>query len=110
MILKEEKIEKEGVVIENLLHQSNNILKTSYNYDTNQLFVTFHKGGVYYYDSISHKLYEELKEATSIGSFINKNIVKQYSTKKVGDMPVDNLNLIKEEIQNLLKNNNEQTL
>lgn len=104
MILnKEQKIEND-IVIENLLHDSSNVIKTSYNFNTNQLYVTYYKGGVYYYNGVTQDVYEKIYENDSIGSFMRKTIIPKYTAVKVGLMSENNLNTLKNEIK-LLKEN-----
>ena len=101
MILNEEKIEKGGAVIENLLHESNNVIKTSYNYQTEQLFVTFHRGGVYNYNQVENDLYSEPKKAASVGTFINAHIKPSHSVRHVGTAPEKIMQDLKDKIQTL---------
>ena len=83
-ILDIKKIEKENIIIENLIHDSSNILKTSYNYDTKQLTVTFKNGGVYYYNALPHSIYEEFKNSKSSGVYLNSSIKNKYTAVKKG--------------------------
>ena len=91
-ILNEEKIEKNSVVIENLIHDSSNILKTSYNYNTKQLVATFKKGGVYNYDAIPEKIYKDFKDSPSSGVYLNGFIKTNYKVSKRGDLTQAQLN------------------
>lgn len=102
MILKKDKIEKENVIIENMIFDSSNVIKTSYNFNTKQLYVTFHRGGVYYYNGVDKKTYEEIYDTPSIGSYINK-IKKEYQTHKIGDVQSEDLTILKEEVVFLKK-------
>ncbi len=85
MILETTSQTTNGVVVENILHDSSNVIKTSYNYSTKQLYVTFKRGGsVYYYNNVEHTTYEGLKIAESVGTYINKSIKPQHTFVEVG--------------------------
>lgn len=103
-ILNEEKLNKDGVIIENILHDSSNVLKTSYNYNTKQLKATFARGGVYTYSEVESKIYEELKKSPSVGVYLNSVIKPNHVVAKVGDAPPKIIDVIKAEIQ-VIKNN-----
>lgn len=87
MGLEVNKTNTNGVIIEGILHNSSNVLKTSYNYNTKQLYVTFKKGDVYYYNNVESTTYEALKIAESVGTFINKSIKPQHTFVNVGKAP-----------------------
>lgn len=93
-ILNEEKITKNDVIIENAFHNSSNILKSSYNFNTNQLVVTFKNGGVYTYSSVTHDEYEGLKLAESSATYLNKTIKPGHSVKLAGKISGDKLNAL----------------
>ena len=101
-MLKLELKEVNGVKIENILWDSSNVLKTSYNYSTKQLFITFKRGGVYYYNDVPETKYNKLKESTSVGSFVNKNIVKEHTCIKVGTAQEENITNIIKEIEEII--------
>lgn len=92
---------EKAVKIENILWDSSNVLKTSYNFNTSQLFVTFKKGGVWYYNGVKTSTYKDLKESASIGSFINKTIKPDYTAIKVGVADEENVTEILNEINDL---------
>lgn len=76
-----------GVIVENLYHDSKSLAKTSYNYDTKQLTVTFQKGNVYAYHDVPVLTYEGMKNDKSAGSFFQANIARNYTYLKKGDVP-----------------------
>jgi len=84
-LLKEQK-NTNGIIIENLYHDSKSLAKTSYNYDTNQLTATFQKGSVYRYHNVPVSTYEEFKSAPSAGSYFQKNIARGFTYKDLGDV------------------------
>lgn len=75
LLLTEKKQHDNGYVTETILHDSSNLLKTSYNYNTKRLVVTFKKG-VYQYFDVPENIYEGFKEAESSGVYLNKEIKK----------------------------------
>lgn len=98
-ILNVDKKEIEDVIIENIVHDSSNILKTSYNYSTQQLVVTFKNGGVYTYNAVPPNLYEGFKTSESSGKYLNSNIINKYTASKKGKLDVDNINLLLTEVK-----------
>lgn len=98
MVLHKEIINENEVVIENLLHDSSNILKTSYNHQTLQLFVTFKNGGVYYYNDVQPKTYLGLTEAESVGKYLNSVIKKDHTAVKMGSISGEPLTTLLEQI------------
>lgn len=98
-ILNEETITQHDVTIENLLHESSNILKTSYNHNTEQLYITFKNGGVYYYNAVTLNVYREMKLAESVGKFINSVVKKDNTAVKVGAISGELLDDLKQEIE-----------
>ena len=102
LLLVEQKIVG-TVKIENILHDSSNVLKTSFNYDTKQLYVTFKNGKVYYYNAIPFETYEKLKLAESSGKYLNAEIIRKFTTVKVGEASKDEIGLIVEKINKLRK-------
>jgi len=85
-ILKTEKKQSGEIIIENLFHDSTSMLKTSYNFTTNQLYVTFVRGSVFGY-TIPLNIYEAFKSADSQGVYLNAVIKKEYTASKIGDVP-----------------------
>ncbi len=59
---------------------------------TSTLRITFVSGTIYDYKKVPQKLYHELKQSSSKGTFLNKHIKGFYSYKKInsshGDGPV----------------------
>jgi len=87
-ILLTEQKNLNGVIVENLYHDSKSLAKTSYNYSTNQLTVTFQKGNVYAYHAVPINIYESMKNSTSAGSYFQANIAKSFTYLKKGDVPI----------------------
>lgn len=103
-LLKIEEKNIQGTKIENILHDSSSLLKSSYNYNTQQLTLTFVKsGGVYLYNAVPNKIYENFKSAKSTGVYFHAEIKNKYTTVNNGEVPKEQLNLIVEEINNLKK-------
>lgn len=98
-ILKSETIKKGEVIIYNALWESSNILKTSYNATNKQLFVTFKRGGVYYYNNVDVTVHKDLLESESIGAFINSQIKPKYTAIKVGVAEEEDISVIINEIK-----------
>lgn len=70
--------------------ESANVHSTEYNKETKDLFVTFKsfkdasKTTQYVYSDVPEELWERLKQAESLGGFINREVVKGgFSYKKV---------------------------
>ena len=97
-IIKKEKKTDDSVVRENLYYDSKSLLKTSYNYNTQQLIATFTKGNVYIYGDVPVKIYEGIKTAESVGTYFAKSIKNSYTYKKLGNIDV---NTITEELSKL---------
>lgn len=104
-ILKSETIKIGEAVIYNALWESSNILKTSYNATNKQLFVTFKRGGVYYYNGVDISVHKNLLECDSIGIFINQEIKANYTAVKVGVADEEDVSGILTEIQTLITEN-----
>lgn len=101
-ILSTEKKESNGVIVEHMLHESSNILKTSYNYNTRQLVITFKNGGVYNYNAVPHNIYENIKSSPSSGKYISSEIIRKYTTVKVGSIAgTTGLSQLVESVENL---------
>ena len=98
-ILQSQTIKKGEAVIYNALWDSSNILKTSYNATNKQLFVTFKRGGVYYYNDIDILVHKNMLESESIGSFINSQIKPKYTAIKVGVAEEEDISVILNEIK-----------
>jgi len=56
--------------------ESSNVASIGYDYESQVLEVQFKSGATYQYKGVQAKKYVELLSADSIGSFINKHIVK----------------------------------
>lgn len=105
MFLKEERSTVHHTIVENLLHDSSNLLKSSYNYGTNRLVITFKTKKVYQYFDVPHKIYEEFKTAPSSGKYFNAEI-KKYKFLLMGEAQQEIVDGLLTEITDL-KNNNQ---
>ena len=58
-----------------------------YGYDaaSRTLAVQFNGGGTYHYSGVSPDLYEKMKEAESVGSYLHNNIKGKHKFTKQGD-------------------------
>jgi len=63
---------KPSVVIE--ISESSNVTKLAYDHRTHLLAVWYKKTGCYVYADVSHETFDDLKEATSVGSFVATHI------------------------------------
>lgn len=64
--------------------QSSNVDQIGYDDSTQELHVTFKNGGHYVYHNVPEHLFEGLKNAASVGSFLNREIKSSYSFDKRG--------------------------
>lgn len=106
-ILNIESVDNQGTIIETLFHNSSSILKTSYNYTTEQLVVTFPRGNVFLYNKIPKEIYESFKTGKgydSPGSFFNQKIAKGFIYIKKGSIAntdeLNNLKMLVEDYKN----------
>lgn len=51
--------------------------------ENNKLYVTFKNNKTFEYSDVSYKVWKELKESTSIGSYFTKNIKTKYQYKEI---------------------------
>ena len=54
-------------------------------YKNNILFVRFNNGGIYIYENVNEKLFEDFKNADSKGKFLNENIKNKYECSKLSN-------------------------
>lgn len=78
------------MALEIFTKESKNVATTAYDKDKKELFVTFKsfkdpkKLTEYKYSEVPANVWDDLKKAESLGSFVNKNIVKpEYPYEKV---------------------------
>tara|TARA_R110002049_G_scaffold247333_1_gene421503 strand:- start:476 stop:685 length:210 start_codon:yes stop_codon:yes gene_type:complete len=62
---------------------SSNVAAVGYDEDSSTLQVEFNNGGTYQYFDVPEHLFEELRDAQSIGSFLAENIKGSYRFSKV---------------------------
>jgi len=62
---------------------SSNIEAVQYNTDNQELYVQFLSGGTYCYHDVPEEIFNELLEASSKGSFLNRVIKGTYEYSKV---------------------------
>ena len=63
---------------------SSNVESIGYNEGTQILRIKFLNGAIYEYKNVPLMEFEQLKNASSIGSYLNRNIVRNYPYEKVG--------------------------
>ena len=63
--------------------ESSNISYIGYNYDTQELYITFVKGDNYKYDNVPEQVFKEFLEASSVGKYYIANIRGQYISNKI---------------------------
>jgi len=62
---------------------SSNISYIGYDYDTQELYITFVKGDTYKYDNVPEQVFKEFLEASSVGKYYIVNIRGQYTSNKI---------------------------
>jgi hypothetical protein len=62
---------------------SSNIAEIGYDEDRRVLEVLFHSGSVYQYFDVSPQIFGELRQASSIGQYVNSNIKGVYRYARV---------------------------
>lgn len=87
------KIEKNGFI--EVLYESSNIVRSTYNIEDKTLGIVFKSGVEYFYEDVSSKDYYAFELADSQGKVFNTKI-KSHTFTKGGDVNVD---LIKESIR-----------
>ena len=63
---------------------SSNVESIGYNEGTQILRVKFLTGGIYEYKNVPLMEFEQLKNTSSVGSYLNRNIARNYPYEKVG--------------------------
>lgn len=64
--------------------ESSNVESIGYDEGTQTLRIKFLSGATYDYKNVLAMEYEQLKNAPSIGSYLNRNIKGNYAYEKVG--------------------------
>ena len=64
--------------------ESSNVESIGFNESTQTLRVKFLSGSIYDYKNVPVMEFEQLKNAQSIGSYLNRNIKGNYAYEKVG--------------------------
>ncbi len=62
---------------------SSNIESVGYDESTQTLEIEFKRGDVYEYSGVPENVFIELKGASSVGGYFNKNIRNDYPTSKI---------------------------
>jgi len=62
---------------------SSNVAKVGYDKQSSQLYVQFNSGGLYVYDDVPFNEFENLKNASSVGTYHAQNIKNRYPYSKV---------------------------
>lgn len=91
MIIK--RIEKEDVI--KVIHESSNILASTYDKGTNNLTIIFKNGGQYIYEKVKKTDYLQFEMSESVGKAFNQYI-KQYPFTKLDNVDTK---IILEEIE-----------
>ena len=60
--------------IETIFYESSTVKISKYNFEKNQLTVTFHSGTVYEYENVNKDIYEKFSNADSQGKALNQYI------------------------------------
>ena len=63
---------------------SSSVESIGYSEEIQILKVKFLRGGVYEYKNVPLMEFEQLKNASSVGSYLSRNIARNYSYEKVG--------------------------
>ena len=63
---------------------SSNVESIGYNEGTQILRIKFLNGAIYEYKNVPLMEFEQLKNASSVGSYLSRNIARNYSYEKVG--------------------------
>jgi len=63
---------------------SSNVESIGYNGETQILRVRFLTGVIYEYKNVPQLEFEQLRNAASVGSYLNRNIAQNYPYEKVG--------------------------
>ena len=63
---------------------SSNVESIGYNERTQILRVKFLNGAIYEYKNVPFIEFEQLKNTSSVGSYLNRNIARNYPYEKVG--------------------------
>jgi len=63
--------------------QSSNVLAVGYDSTTLTVFVHFLNGNVYIYKGVSQFEFENLKNATSVGSYLHRNYKNVYPYERI---------------------------
>lgn len=70
--------------MERLPVSSSNIAAVGYESETETLEVEFLSGAVYEYKNVPDAVYDQFINASSLGSFFNREISKVYAYEKIG--------------------------
>jgi len=62
---------------------SSNVASVGHDPETSALYVEFIGGGLYVYSGVDTQTFDELRDAASVGSFLNRVIKPNFSYSKV---------------------------
>lgn len=62
---------------------SSNIDSVGYDEDSQHAYVKFHDGGTYIYKGVPIHEFENLRDAPSVGSYLNRNFKNVYPYEKI---------------------------
>ena len=63
--------------------RSTNVASVGYDTKSKVLEIEFKSGGVYQYSNVPEKRHQSLMKASSIGSYVNREIKPWYSCRKI---------------------------
>lgn len=63
--------------------ESSNISKIGYDAEDKEIYLKFNNNSIYVYKNVEQDVFEELKNARSIGSYINRNFKNVYTYERL---------------------------
>jgi hypothetical protein len=79
-------------------YNSSNILKSIYDINRRELYITFSGGRQYLYEGVVSYHYSRFKVGDSIGKNFKEHILKNYSGVRIENMDEETLKQLKEDI------------
>lgn len=78
-------ISKEVIMEQPVMHevQSSNIARVGYDETNSIVWIEFINGSMYVYFDVPIVTYNELKEASSVGSYFNRNYKNQFAYQRI---------------------------
>ena len=69
--------------MESFKPDSSNVLEVSYDGTKEEMTITFKGNRAYKYSQVSNNIFTQMKEAESVGKFVNDRIIGLYPTERV---------------------------